>query len=121
VTTERWRTMAIELRNIGLVSTTPREDLDNAPEKEFAADSGMQPDHICEHRQLKSTLDRAMGKLPARYQKVVFLYYTNQLTMKEIGNMLGVNESRVSQIHKLALKKMAVALQSEGIASAAAL
>ena len=121
VSTDRWRRMALELRNVGLVSTTPREDLDNAPEREFPADSGVQPDHICEQRQLKSTLDRAIGRLPERYQKVVFLYYTNQLTMKEIGDMLGVNESRISQIHKLALKKMAVTLQSEGIASASAL
>ena len=50
-----------------------------------------------------------MGCLPERYQKVVFLYYTNEMTMKEIGDVLGVNESRISQIHKLALKKMAVA------------
>jgi RNA polymerase sigma factor for flagellar operon FliA len=41
--------------------------------------------------------------------------------MKELGDVLGVNESRISQIHKLALKKMAVALQSEGIESASAL
>jgi RNA polymerase sigma factor for flagellar operon FliA len=40
--------------------------------------------------------------------------------MKEIGEVMGVNESRVSQIHKTALKKMAVALESEGIHSAAA-
>ena len=40
--------------------------------------------------------------------------------MKEIGDALGVNESRVSQIHKTALKKMATALQGEGIESAAA-
>ncbi len=121
VSTERWRRMAMELRNVGLVSTTPREDLDHAAEREFPADSGVQPDHICEQRQLKSTLDRAVCQLPERYQKVVFLYYTNQMTMKEIGDVLGVNESRISQIHKLALKKMAVTLQSEGIASASAL
>ena len=58
--------------------------------------------------------------LPERYQKVVVLYYTNEMTMKEIGATLGVNESRVSQIHKTALQKMATALQSAGIYSAAA-
>jgi hypothetical protein len=52
--------------------------------------------------------------------KVLFLYYTNDQTMKEIGDMIGVNESRVSQIHKTALKKMAVALETEGIRSAEA-
>ena len=76
---------------------------------------------MCERRELQSTLARALGKLPERYQKVVFLYYTNDMTMKEIGELLGVNESRISQIHKTALKKMAVALQSEGIHSAEAL
>lgn len=121
VTTERWRRMALELRNLGLVSTAPREDLDRATEREFPADSSVQPDRICEQRQLRFTLDRAMGKLPERYQRVVFLYYAGQLTMKEIGDVMGVNESRVSQIHKLALKKMADVLQSEGIDSARAL
>jgi len=38
-----------------------------------------------------------MKTLPERYQKVVFLYYTNEMTMKEIGGILGINESRVSQ------------------------
>jgi RNA polymerase sigma factor for flagellar operon FliA len=42
------------------------------------------------------------------------------MTMKEIGEAMGVNESRVSQIHKTALRKMAVVLESEGIHSVAA-
>lgn len=61
-----------------------------------------------------------MKCLPKRYQKVVFLYYSNEMTMKEIGEVLGVNESRVSQIHKIALEKMAVSLRSVGIESAGA-
>jgi RNA polymerase sigma factor for flagellar operon FliA len=75
---------------------------------------------MCGQRQLRVTLARAIDKLPKRYQKVVFLYYTNEMTMKEIGEIMGVNESRVSQIHKIALKKMATVLQSEGIHSAEA-
>lgn len=42
------------------------------------------------------------------------------MTMREIGAILGVNESRVSQIHKTALKNMASTLESKGIHSAAA-
>ena len=49
------------------------------------------------------------------------MYYSKEMTMKEIGGLLGINESRVSQIHKTALAKLAVALQSNGITSAAAL
>jgi RNA polymerase sigma factor for flagellar operon FliA len=117
----RWRQMQLEMRTVGLVSSTPNPDQDRERPLEFPATVNLQPDRMCEQRQLESTLARAIGTLPARYQKVVFLYYTNDLTMKEIGEVLGVNESRVSQIHKIALKKMAGVLQSEGIRSAEAL
>jgi RNA polymerase sigma factor FliA len=117
---ERWRRMLGQLRTIGLVSTTiPSED-EHDRIQEFADGPEGQPDRVCARRQLQTTLARAIGHLPERYQRVVFLYYTNELTMKEIGEILGVNESRVSQIHKTALKKMANVLESEGIHSAAA-
>jgi len=116
---ERWQRMVGELRNIGLVSTTIVED-DRDRVQEFPDTLEEQPDRVCARRQLQSTLARAIGHLPVRYQKVVFLYYTNEMTMKEIGEILGINESRVSQIHKTALKKMATALESEGIHSAMA-
>jgi RNA polymerase sigma factor for flagellar operon FliA len=70
--------------------------------------------------QLREALSSAMKTLPVRYQKVVTLYYTNEMTMKEIGGMLGINESRVSQIHKAALEKMAAALGQAGIHDAQA-
>jgi RNA polymerase sigma factor FliA len=120
VDVERWRRMAGELRNIGLVSTTVTAEDDRDRIQEFPDTPEDQPDRVCARRQLQTTLAKAIRILPARYQKVVFLYYTNEMTMKEIGELLGVNESRVSQIHKTALKKMASALEAEGIHSAAA-
>ena len=117
---ERWRRISMELSNVGLVQSSGPRDSDRERDyiAEFPATPEFQPDRMCEQRQLRTTLDRAIGTLPERYQKVVFLYYTNDLTMKEIGDVLGVNESRVSQIHKTALRKMAAALESEGIRSA---
>jgi RNA polymerase sigma factor for flagellar operon FliA len=106
---------------VSVVSGSTGTDPDRDRTQEFVAAPSFRPDRMCEQGQLKTTLERAIGTLPERYQKVVFLYYTNDMTMREIGEMLGVNESRVSQIHKTALKKMAVVLQSEGIQSAAAL
>ena len=61
-----------------------------------------------------------MSTLPSRYRKVVELYYQRDMTMKEIGDVLGVNESRVSQIHKSALQRMQAALGGSGIRSIAA-
>jgi RNA polymerase sigma factor for flagellar operon FliA len=117
----RWRQMQMEMRTVGPVSASPNPDQDRERPQEFPGRPNLQPDRMCEQRQLETTLARAIGTLPLRYQKVVFLYYTNDLTMKEIGEVLGVNESRVSQIHKIALKKMAGVLESEGIRSAEAL
>jgi RNA polymerase sigma factor for flagellar operon FliA len=120
VSVARWRQMQLQLRTVGLVAANPTNDPERDLTQEYPAAPAFQPDRICEQRQLQSTLARAMSCLPERYQKVVFLYYTNEMTMKEIGDLIGVNESRVSQIHKTALKKMAVALQLEGIHSAEA-
>lgn len=116
----RWRRVQIEMRTVGLVSAEGRQDQENDRVPEFAATPDLRPDRMAQNHELKNTLARAIGRLPERYQKVVFLYYTNNLTMREIGDVLGVNESRISQIHKTALKRMAVVLESEGIASAEA-
>jgi len=119
VSAERWRQLMAEMRTMGLTASHSNPVPETA--EEIAARPDYRPDRICEHRQLSSTLARAIGTLPERYQKVVFLYYTNEMTMKEIGDAIGVNESRVSQIHKLALKKMAVVLEDQGIRSVRAL
>jgi RNA polymerase sigma factor for flagellar operon FliA len=117
---ERWRRMTMELRTVGLLSASTRPTEDGAALPEFPAKADSRPDRMCAHEQLRNVLGRAMQALPERYRKVVCLYYTNDMTMKEIGDVLGVNESRVSQIHKTALERMASALHSEGIHSSAA-
>jgi RNA polymerase sigma factor for flagellar operon FliA len=118
---ERLRQMTLEMRNVGLISADTRAtDHEDLPAPEFAGDEETQPDLICSREQMRDALDRAMTGLPPRYRQVVTFYYRNEMTMKEIGNVLGINESRVSQIHKSALEKMQVALQTAGIHSSAA-
>ena len=118
----RWRSMMLDLRNVGLISASTRSnENDDLPAPDFPSNPETQPDSICAREQLRSVLTVAIKTLPERYQKVVLLYYTNEMTMKEIGGVLGINESRVSQIHKIALKKMATVLESAGIRSAEAL
>ena len=77
----------------------------------------LHPDFLCVREELRSTLGKVIKTLPERYQSVVRLYYVKELTMNEIAGMLGINESRVSQIHKSALDKMAIALQQSGVDS----
>src|SRR5204863_10108374 len=118
---DRWRNIKLDLRNVGLISASTRSNQnEDLPAPDFPGKPENQPDSICAREQLRSVLGDAMKKLPERYQKVVLLYYTNEMTMKEIGGILGINESRVSQIHKSALEKMQVALTATGITSAQA-
>jgi RNA polymerase sigma factor for flagellar operon FliA len=119
---ERWHQIMLDLRNVGLVSASTRgAEGDDLPPPDFPSDPETRPDQMCVREQMRTMLAQAMQVLPERYQKVVILYYTKEMTMKEIGGLLGINESRVSQIHKSALSKMAEALESNGITSAAAL
>jgi RNA polymerase sigma factor FliA len=121
VEVERWRQMMLDLRNVGLISASSRaNEQDDLPAPDFPSGTETHPDSMCAREQLRNALAEAMKRLPERYQKVVMMYYTHELTMKEIGGLLGINESRVSQIHKSALEKMAVALQENGISSSQA-
>lgn len=122
VTVERWREMMVDLRNVGLVSASTRmqQDQEEMPAPEFPTEPESHPDNICIRQQMRASLGAAMKNLPERYKMVVTMYYTNDMTMKEIGTAMGINESRVSQIHKAALEKMGVALGLAGIRSVAA-
>ena len=116
--TERWRNMMLDLRNVGLISASTRaNENEDLPAPDFPCKPESHPDSICSHEQLRSLLAMAIKTLPERYQKVVSLYYSGEMTMKEIGGMMGINESRVSQIHKSALEKMQVVMQQNGINS----
>ncbi|MFX4291378.1 RNA polymerase sigma factor WhiG [Streptomyces bohaiensis] len=57
------------------------------------------PVEVAEDRELRRLLARAINTLPQREKTVVTLYYYEGLTLAEIGQVLGVTESRVSQIH----------------------
>jgi RNA polymerase sigma factor for flagellar operon FliA len=63
--------------------------------------------------ELKDRLANAISRLPEREKLVVALYYYENLTLREIGEVLGVTESRVSQLHTKAVLRLKSRLQSE--------
>ena len=68
------------------------------------------PDVAYEREQTKARVRGAIASLPKREQKVIALYYYAEATMKQIGAEIGVNESRVSQLHARAIRRLREAL-----------
>lgn len=64
------------------------------------------PEEILERDELKKMLVQALELLTEKERKVIVLYYYEDLTLKEISNILEVSESRISQLHTRALQKM---------------
>jgi hypothetical protein len=64
------------------------------------------PSQIVEDQEMNDTLRQAIGTLPEKERMVIVLHYYEGLTMKSIAKILGVSESRVSQIHSRTLLKM---------------
>ena len=64
------------------------------------------PFFSCLKEELKTLLTEAIDVLDERERQVVSLYYFEELTMKEVGAVLDIGESRVSQIHSLALVRL---------------
>lgn len=57
-------------------------------------------------KELKAVLAKAIRKLTDKEQMVISLYYYDELTLKEIGNVMELTESRICQIHTMALIKL---------------
>lgn len=64
------------------------------------------PEEVIEKSELKEMLVQALDLLTEKEKKVILLYYYEELTLKEISNILEVSESRISQLHTKALQKM---------------
>lgn len=64
------------------------------------------PEKVMEQAELKEMLAEALELLTDKEKKVIVLYYYEELTLKEISNVLEVSESRVSQLHTKGLQKM---------------
>ncbi len=97
-------------------STSPLANLDTTDSAMLPAvlvpSEPMSPDRVFEQREVKDRMRAAMAQLPARERKILSLYYFAEATMKQIGQEIGVNESRVSQLHARAIQRMRQVLET---------
>jgi len=68
--------------------------------------SGPRPAEALDETETREALAEAIARLPEREKLVVTLYYYEELTLREIGEVLGVTESRVSQLHTKAILRL---------------
>ena len=66
-------------------------------------------------KEIKANLARHIEQLPEKEKLVVSMYYSDELTMKEIGQVLDITESRVSQIHSQAVLRLRAKLRKDGL------
>jgi RNA polymerase sigma factor for flagellar operon FliA len=70
------------------------------------SDEEQSPFSLCYKREIKELLRESVAQLSDRERQLLALYYYEELTMKEIGIVLGVGEARVSQMHSAAVRKV---------------
>jgi RNA polymerase sigma factor for flagellar operon FliA len=88
----------ISLEELGVSSKDEKEKL-----MSFLANNDDDALNLTKLKELKEALAGAIKQLPEKERLVVSLYYLDELTMKETGKVLGITESRVSQIHSQAI------------------
>jgi len=79
----------------------------------IADERARQPEVIVEHADFMRAVTQAIAELPERDQLLMQLYYVEELNLKEIGEIVGVTESRVSQLLTATVKKLRATLQIE--------
>ncbi len=71
------------------------------------------PDEEVSRQSMAGVVAGAIDKLPERLRQLLGLYYQEECTLREIGLVLGVTESRVSQLHTEAIHRLRAALRRE--------
>ena len=98
-------------KRISNVSTYSIVSLDDLLEQrsDVVTDDGKigdSPDYAIEETEMKNIIVEAIDALPDKEKRIISLYYYDELTYKEIGKLLSISESRVSQLHTKAIIRL---------------
>ncbi len=101
---------------LSLESYLPSDEKASARTLDMTVDTGVEsPEQTAQdHERIEILIDGIL-QLPDQQQKVLNLYYYEELTLKEIGAVLDVSESRVCQIHGAAMKRLRKIVQHQGV------
>ncbi len=104
---EQYQHVLADARGAQLLYYEDFQDPDEAHFLEgYAGDGQVTPATVLEDDQFRQNLVQAIGQLPEREKLIMGLYYEQELNLKEIGQILGVSESRVCQLHSQAVGRL---------------
>jgi len=104
---------------IGAVRSLDSASEDGLSHLELCIDPGEGASAQLERKEVREHLARAIQQLPERERQILSLYFQEELTLAEIGAVIGVTESRVSQLRSLAVSRLRTMLkQSLGVEQA---
>lgn len=105
------------LSNISLDEVIGGGNGDGVTAKEMVADTNaLESEAVVEDKELKAALKKGLEKMEERDRAILDLYYNEELTLKEIGKVLDVSESRVCQLHGRALLRLKASMGELGYA-----
>ncbi len=114
ISIEKLHEIALRLDGLMLVGQEVNSLFDHSGKQDLIESAPSQdenPYELCLRTEVKERLAAAIATLSHKEQLVISLYYREELTMKEIAKVAQLGESRVSQIHAIALPKLRAALQ----------
>jgi RNA polymerase sigma factor for flagellar operon FliA len=78
----------------------------------YVSDSESDPFHMLENQNMRQSLIDAIGLLPEREQNIMSMYYEQEMNLKEMAEVLGITDSRVSQLHSQAIARLRLKLKN---------
>ncbi len=101
------------LASLTVPHTAGEDDMD--PESRISAPPEHSPHNVLADNQRAEILGQELDRLPIRYRAVVRLRYAGEFSLREIGDVLSVHESRACQMHRSALERLRRGLSKRGV------
>ncbi len=115
---DRLRRKNLDIRLACAVTrSSQRSDRMEVATQEQPGPSESRPDALQSDLERRKIVTFAVNQLPDRPRQIILMYYQHEFTMREIGEKLRLDESRISQLHKVALRLIAENLRLSGIRS----
>jgi RNA polymerase sigma factor FliA len=112
-----WHRVLTEIQSVGVDCSMRRlsagpTSMQTSADAEFVGGDDPNPFDLCYRNEKLEILDRAVSRLQERQRQIITLYHKQGLTMRQVAELMRVDESRISQLHAAALVRLKVTVDS---------